>query len=162
MEKSKRMTSRAANIIAAVICLCALFHHADAALWPGTNSAASAAADLYPTEYGVDHSFPIHYYQTKNNVHKKRYEASMAGCYKQASRSLCDGNERARMEMNRQQPAQQHNYTEIGFKKLRVPDAVFKPLLEFYNKYKDNEKVESWPAGNTYVNHWESPSMMVR
>jgi prolyl 4-hydroxylase len=133
----------------------------EAALWPGTR-AVDAGIDLYPEEYGVDNSFPIHHYQTRNNIHKARYEQSMAGCYKQASRSLCDGTERARMEMNRDQPATQHNYTEIGFKKMRVPEELFKNILAFYTENKDKEKVESWPAGNTYVNHWEVPSMMIR
>jgi hypothetical protein len=134
---------------------------AQGALWPGSK-AVSTTAELYPTEYGVDHSFPIHHYQSANTIFKKRYEQSMAGCYKQSSRAQCDGTELARLEMNRNQPATQHNYTEIGFKKLRLPDDVFQQLVEFYNTYKDSEKTESWPPGNTYVNHWESPSYMVR
>ena len=85
----------------------------------------------------------------------------MNGCYKKYSREECDGNERARMAMNLNQPRSQHNYTEIGFKKLNVPKSAWQPLLQFWESNKDKLEPESWPPGNTYTNHWESPTYMV-
>ena len=36
--------------------------------------------------------------------------------------------------MNLDQPSHQHNYTEIGFKKLKAPKAAWEPLLKFYGE----------------------------
>eukprot|EP00597_Dinobryon_sp_UTEXLB2267_P003932 CAMPEP_0170074378 /NCGR_PEP_ID=MMETSP0019_2-20121128/11679_1 /TAXON_ID=98059 /ORGANISM="Dinobryon sp., Strain UTEXLB2267" /LENGTH=372 /DNA_ID=CAMNT_0010284615 /DNA_START=359 /DNA_END=1477 /DNA_ORIENTATION=+ len=63
--------------------------------------------------------------------------------------------------MNLDQPKTEHNYTKLGFKKTKVPEAAWKPLLQFYEKYKDQAQTELWPRGYTYVNTWESPSHMV-
>ena len=113
-------------------------------------------------DYGVDVSFPIHgHIQDKNSVFYKRYQETMASCYKAYSKGECDATENARMAMNLAQPKQQHNYTEMGFRKDRVPEALFKEILEFYELNKDNEKLEDWPRGNTYVNNWISPSYMI-
>lgn len=114
-----------------------------------------------PSDYGVDVSYPIHHYQSGNTIFKSRYEQSMAGCYKQSSQRQCDGNELARLEMNRNQPKTQHNYTEIGFKKMKVPQHVWEPLIAFYNANKHLEKLENWPPGNTYTNNWDSPTYMI-
>ena len=122
----------------------------------------SADPYTYPVDYGVDISFPIHHYQQDDTVFRDRYKKLMAGCYSSASAAQCDGTERARLEMNMHQPATQHNYTEIGFKKMKLPDVVFKPLLEFFENNKDKEKKEAWQPGNTYVNHWDTPPYMVR
>jgi prolyl 4-hydroxylase len=53
------------------------------------------------------------------------------------------------------------NYTEMGFTKIRAPDSVMALLKEFWEANKDKGKKENWPAGNTYVNHWDSPSEMI-
>ena len=55
------------------------------------------------------------------------------------------------------------NYTEYGFKKMKTPPAVWKLVSEFWeaNKSKDNWKGENWSKGNTYVNHWVSPTYML-
>ncbi len=113
--------------------------------WLG--GATKLEAPSYPADYGVDHSFPIHNYQKSNTIFKARYEAAMAGCYAKFSRGQCDANERARMEMNRDQPATQHNYTEIGFKKMKLPDHIWAPLLKFYTENVNAEKLEGWPPG---------------
>ena len=60
--------------------------------------------------------------------------------------------------MSMDQPAHQHNYTEIGFKKMRAPDEIYKPLKDFYEAYKSRKKLEKWPRGNTYVNNWHAPT----
>eukprot|EP01031_Cornospumella_fuschlensis_P029054 gene29054-35068_t len=63
--------------------------------------------------------------------------------------------------MSREQPATQHNYTAIGFKKLKAPKAAWEPLLEFYNQNKDKKVLEKWYRGATIVNTWDSPTYMV-
>lgn len=85
----------------------------------------------------------------------------MKGCYDHASRSACDATERARVAMNLEQPPTQFNYTEIGFKKTRVPDDIWAEILKFWEANKHKEVLEDWPKGNTYVNNWESPTFMV-
>ncbi len=116
-----------------------------------------------PTDYGVDISFPIHHYidKSKAPIGHKRYAEMMKGCYAKFSPRECDATERARMDMNKAQPSSQHNYTEIGFKKLKAPAAAWEPLINFYEANKDKEKLENWPRGNTYVNSWDSPTYMV-
>jgi prolyl 4-hydroxylase len=34
-------------------------------------------------------------------------------------------------------------------------------LTEFWESNKEDERPESWPAGNTYTNHWTSPTYLV-
>ena len=45
------------------------------------------------------------------------YATHMNGCANTYSKSMCEGNERSRMEMNLEQPARMKNYTELGFAK---------------------------------------------
>jgi hypothetical protein len=85
----------------------------------------------------------------------------MDGCAKAYSERECMGTERARLEMSLEQPASQHNYTELGFKKLKLPPQVWQALSSFYHKNKHLAVEEKWGRGYTYVNHWESPSYMV-
>jgi hypothetical protein len=50
----------------------------------------------------------------------------------------------------------------MGFKKIKLPAEIFRPLKEFFDANKDRSKSENWGGrGNTYVNHWESPTRMV-
>lgn len=53
------------------------------------------------------------------------------------------------------------NFTDIGYKKIRAPEKVFKMLTEFWEQNKHNETDESWFKGSIFVNYWESPSTMV-
>ena len=117
----------------------------------------------FPDEYGVDVSFPIHYHinPKRYSYQHERYRKLMSGCYKKYSTAECDSYERDRLEMNRNQPPTQHNYTELGFKHIRLPEALWIAIKEYYDKMKTKESIESWPRGNTYVNHWESPTYMV-
>ena len=117
-----------------------------------------------PAEYGgVDISFPIHHMEFKDeeSIHAKRYRRSMQGCYDAFSFSECEATERARVQMNLNQPRTQHNYTEVGFKKVKVPEGIWKDILKFWEQNKMQEKVEVWPRGSTYTNNWESPSFMI-
>ena len=113
-------------------------------------------------EYGVDASYPIHYPLNPRSERGKYYQGLMDGCYKMYSKAECDATERGRLDMNRKQPKAQHNYTETGFKKMRLPEHIWGRLLEFYNLHANNSKPENWGGrGNSYVNHWESPTTMV-
>jgi hypothetical protein len=85
----------------------------------------------------------------------------MKGCYKQYSKGECDATERARLEMSLAQPKTQHNYTEIGFKKIKTPIGAWEPLRKFYEDHKTQMKEETWPRGYTYVNTWDNPSYVL-
>jgi prolyl 4-hydroxylase len=43
------------------------------------------------------------------------------------------------------------NYTELGFKKIKTPESVFKLIKEFWDKNHENVKPEQWGIGNTYT-----------
>lgn len=77
------------------------------------------------------------------------------------SKAECDDNERDRLTHNLEQPATQHNYTTLGFKKFRAPKGVWQPLIDFYHKYKEQKVLEKWYHGATIVNTWESPTWMI-
>lgn len=53
------------------------------------------------------------------------------------------------------------NYTRAGFQKIRAPDAFFREVTKFWEKNQHNAQKEAWAAGNSYLNHWESPSSLV-
>lgn len=112
-------------------------------------------------DYGVDVSYPIHHFIDPKSWQGQRYAKLMKGCSDMYSERECMGTERARLEMSIEQPASQHNYTELGFKKRKVPPEVWQALSNFYQKNKHNAVEEKWSRGYTYVNHWESPSYMV-
>ena len=117
--------------------------------------------------YGVDCSFPIHHYldpmsaSPTRRLWAERYDKMIKGCVGKYSQRECEGNERARIEMNLNQPRTQHNYTTVGFKKMEIPPELWHDIKVFWEDNSDKERVENWPRGNTYVNHWDSPSMMV-
>jgi hypothetical protein len=113
-------------------------------------------------EYGVDASYPIHRFFSPSSTRGKYYQTLLDGCYKMYSKSECDATERGRIDMNLKQARSQHNYTEMGFKHRRLPVEIWEPILEFYNTNRKQAKPENWGGrGNTYVNHWESPTEMV-
>jgi len=49
--------------------------------------------------------------------------------------------------------AQHHhqNYTDIGFKKIKAPEKVFKLIKAFWDANKDKEQKETWGTANTYT-----------
>eukprot|EP01039_Chlorochromonas_danica_P005605 gene5605-6172_t len=116
-----------------------------------------------PPIYGVDCTYPIHWGIDKKQCpyFYDKYNQIMAGCAKLYSKEECDTNERGRLEMSREQAATQHNYTTLGFKKIRAPKEAWQPLIDFYNKYKDRKVLEKWYRGATIVNTWDSPTYMV-
>ena len=121
-------------------------------------------------EYGVDCSFPIHHenHWSCGNLLGNRsqiYHNFMEGCHEyyrskhQASR--CDGTEADRLEMSLRQPQSMVNYTQTGYKKIRAPKRFYDLLLQHWNTNQGKKSQEQWFVGNTYTNHWESPTFIV-
>jgi len=59
------------------------------------------------------------------------------------------------------QPHSMQNYTDIGFKKIKTPEKLWNLLKDFWENNKDNRSPENWNTGNTYTNHWDSPTYMI-
>lgn len=144
-----------------------------------------------PVEYGVDVSFPIHNTQVSTNYpwlphnvdpdhnptpakyknmplqvlgdRDQFYKDFMKNCSKKypKPRGACVSTENDRVAMSLRQPQSMQNYTDIGFKKIKTPPTVWKLLQNFWEKNKDKKMPENWPKGNTYVNHWDSPTYMI-
>ena len=140
--------------------------------------------------YGVDVSFPIQHEKITNNYawlphnidpekttprayknmvvqplgdKQKFYDDFLQSCKDHfgPKAQRCVQNERDRIAMSLRQPQSMTNYTDIGFKKIRAPEKVFKLIKEFWDKNKDKGKPENWGVGNTYTNNWISMTDMV-
>ena len=137
-------------------------------------------------KYGVDVSWPIHHPSVRSRSggggllsslglgggeqrvpdlgdRQAVYDEYVAGCkshYKDRPKA-CDGTERDRVKMNKAQPSSMQNYTSLGFKKMRAPKKLYETVRAFWDKYGSRQVDEAWPAGNTYVNHWLTPTSMV-
>ncbi|KAL7510559.1 hypothetical protein ACHAXN_007399 [Cyclotella atomus] len=141
----------------------------------------SAADD----QYGVDTSFPIHHNfltqsaqldATKSVFGHHRiqtYSEFFSGCLRYYGKMnkayLCHQHEEQRLTLNKMQPRKMTNYTDVGFVKTKVSDDVWKMIQQFWKKHVDRVDGnipwglhnESWPEGNTYTNHWTSPTKLV-
>jgi len=91
------------------------------------------------------------------------YDTFMQGCRDFYGRKggRCDSTEADRVRMTGQQPANMQNYTEMGFKKIKCPEEVWKLIKTFWDDNKHKGKTEQWGIGNTYTNNWEAPTEMV-
>ncbi|KAI2501698.1 hypothetical protein MHU86_12766 [Fragilaria crotonensis] len=117
-------------------------------------------------EYGADVSFPIHHAVLKDGPLGDRnqiYKEYMDGCRKHYGKKAhsCDVSEEGRLAMSIRQPQSMVNYTSTGFMKIRAPSRVRELLNGHWEKNKDKQKQELWGPGNTYANHWSSPTYMV-
>ena len=139
---------------ALLLCVaCARAHDID-----GQPDEEDAKAEMH---YGVDVSYPIHHGLESGTFQWERWHRSMEHCAKRYSKGSCDANERSRMQLNRVQPPLQRNYTELGYAKLKAPEGSYRRLKTFFDQFRNNEQEEAWPAGNTYTNHWDSPTYMI-
>lgn len=132
-------------------------------------------------DYGVDASFPIHHNfvgdepsisDTLKNFDGGQidlYNEYIHGCqnmYAPMDKAhLCTHNEDDRLSLNLNQPRKMTNYTDFGFKKMRLSDEVWTLLRTFWDRTMENGGIEEleeeyWPEGNTYTNHWISPTRM--
>jgi len=144
-----------------------------------------------PVEYGVDVSSPVHRYKISNNYpwlphnvdpknnptppeyegmpiqwlgnKQEEYDKMIAGCSKlyPKPKRICLQSELDRVDMGLRQPSSMQNYTDLGFKKIKTPPAVWKLIKNFWENNKEKKMPENWPKGNTYVNHWDSPTHMI-
>lgn len=89
------------------------------------------------------------------------YDDFLEGCKKKYPGGSCQVTERDRVDMGLRQPSSMQNYTDIGFKKIKTPEKVWKLVKRFWDENKDKGANENWNRGNTYVNHWVSPTKMV-
>ncbi|KAL7567033.1 hypothetical protein ACA910_019956 [Epithemia clementina (nom. ined.)] len=120
-------------------------------------------------DYGVDCTFPIHSKELKcgarfGDDREQVYEHYMQGCrdhYSGKKAIRCDTTEYERIEMSLRQPQSMVNYTSTGFTKTRAPEQLMAMLTGYWERNRKEMKEEDWPAGNIYVNHWESPTYMV-
>jgi prolyl 4-hydroxylase len=95
---------------------------------------------------------------------QEQYDKMIKGCSVKypKPKGICAQVELDRVQMALRQPSSMQNYTDLGFKKIRTPPAVWKLIQDFWEKNKDNKMMtENWPKGNTYVNHWDSPTYMI-
>ena len=130
------------------------------------------------TYYGVDTSFPIHQSfltgSTSLNATKsifgndriQAYSDFFSGCLRyygsKDKAHLCHQHEEQRLKLNRLQPSEMTNHTEMGYKIDRVSEPVWEMIQTFWNEqvYRVGGNIpwglhnESWPEGNTYTNHW--------
>jgi prolyl 4-hydroxylase len=143
-----------------------------------------------PVEYGVDVSFPMHHHQVSNNYAwlphntdssvptppeyrdmsvqplgnmQARYDTFLQECveYYGKKGERCVSTEQDRIAMSLRQPQSMQNYTELGYKKIRAPEAVYKLIREFWDRNNKEQKMEQWGVGNTYTNNWKAPTYMV-
>uniref|UniRef100_A0A7S3JT78 Fe2OG dioxygenase domain-containing protein n=1 Tax=Aureoumbra lagunensis TaxID=44058 RepID=A0A7S3JT78_9STRA len=121
----------------------------------------SSLVGYQPCAYGVDETFPIHYNLDEKKMGYERYNNYINGCKEKYDEKSCMATEVQRMSMNREQPRRQQNYTELGFGKIKAPASAWEPVKKFYEKFKAAAREETWPAGNSYVNHWLTPTKMV-
>lgn len=141
--------------------------------------------------YGVDISFPMHanrpstnYPWLPHNVNPEEkstppelegvsvqplgdrasvYDEYIQGCrdYWGHQGSLCDDCERDRIAHNKKQPRCMVNYTDIGYKKMKTPDHVYKMILDFWESNQGNKTNEDHFEGDTFTNYWESRSVLM-
>lgn len=133
-------------------------------------------------DYGVDASFPIHhnFFGNKPGLSETLktfgdgrkidlYYEYMNGCKERyapmGKANDCIHNEAERLSLNLNQPREMTNYTDVGFKKMRLSDDIWNMLRNFWDVTMANGGIENieeeyWPEANTYTNHWVSPSKM--
>jgi len=124
-----------------------------------------------PVEYGVDVSFPIHSLSINEDVSKDVlsplgdrqafYDSFMQSCFDIFDQEACQRSEERRIAMNREQPPKMSNYTDTGYRKLRVPDALWERIQAFWEANRHQSQEEVWDTANTYTNNWQSPPHMI-
>mmetsp|Transcript_40085 Transcript_40085/g.96790 ORF Transcript_40085/g.96790 Transcript_40085/m.96790 type:complete len:494 (-) Transcript_40085:177-1658(-) len=143
-----------------------------------------------PVEYGVDVSFPMQYAQVSTNYpwlphnqdpslpvpseykdmvlqplgnRDEFYKDFLQGCRDAFGKkgARCTQNELDRIAMTRRQPQSMQNYTELGYKKIKAPESVWKLIKQFWDYNHGSAKQENWGVGNTYTNNWAVPTKMV-
>ncbi|CAB9529888.1 Ankyrin Repeat [Seminavis robusta] len=183
-DTSGSATKKAAFLLLVVVGLAALMlngcpHSKNQSTFDASFAEVHTLEDGGPKTYGMDVSWPIHGSISERNDFRRpedrfaknsrhdTYIKHLQGCrahygkFSKAAARTCDTYEFDRLLMNKRQPQSMENYTDVGFKKIRAPPRVAKIIQDFWEQNKDKQVPEVWPEGNIYLNHWESPSMMV-
>ena len=129
----------------------------------------TAAETPETPSYGVDVSFPMQHAQVTDMERPfgdsvmPFYNKFLQGCRKfyEEKSERCEESELSRLNLNSRQPPVMQNYTSAGYAKVQLPSQIMKQLQDFWENNEGEEKIEQWPAGNTYVNHWEAPTYML-
>jgi prolyl 4-hydroxylase len=139
---------------------------------------------LFYYRYQVDVSMPMHYANVSTNYaeypwnhvgsrvppppeykdmpvqplgnRQAFYDEMIQGCVKYYGNKghRCLEYEADRVEMTLRQPQSMENYTDMGFKKIRAPENVWKLIKEFWDRNKNDQSNENWPTGNTYSKYY--------
>jgi len=135
---------------------------------------AETLQDFQYLRYGVDVSFPMHHHMPDDiktsdcgrNDRLKEFALDrldyyknhfLKGCRDAFGEESCRRSEDERIEMSKRQPATMKNMTKgLGFHKMKLPPELFARILEFWHQNQHQASQEGWPAGSTYLNHWES------
>lgn len=83
--------------------------------------------------------------------HQGLYDRHMKECNEETE-GACQNGENFRLNMNTKQPGGVYNYTKLGFQKLRVPDELWELLHGFWERNKDQQKIEWGKNINPYHN----------
>jgi hypothetical protein len=108
-----------------------------------------------PTYYPIPDRYRDMVLQPLGNV-QERYHRYMEGCFnyweKQSGKGgLCYDYDADRIDMVSKQPHSVRNYTAIGYKLTRAPQPAFDLLLDFWNRNKQNQKLEQTYEGNPFT-----------
>lgn len=142
----------------------------------GASKLLTSSSSVYGKKDALGESYPAQYSHVKDGgsfVGKQEfYESLMQGCreYYYANPKACDDMEYDRLQMNLIQPKLMVNFTALGFFKQRLPPDLVGRLQHFWEASQEDEddqggeqlaKKERWNEGNTYTNHWQSPTYML-
>jgi prolyl 4-hydroxylase len=133
-------------------------HHKDTVSINYDYSPHNVLPSLYPTPQ-MFRNMPIQPLGDRKSL----YHQFLHEC-QQRYGDKCDEYEDYRIQTNLQQPRSMINYTDTGFKLIPAAQTnvqVHNLLNSFWNQHKEEWTTEGWPDGNTYVNHWSSPTYMV-
>jgi hypothetical protein len=111
--------------------------------------------NVNPTYYPIPDRYRDMVLQPLGNV-QERYHRYMEGCFnyweKQSGKGgLCYDYDADRIDMVSKQPHSVRNYTAIGYKLTRAPQPAFDLLLDFWNRNKQNQKLEQTYEGNPFT-----------
>jgi hypothetical protein len=75
-------------------------------------------------------------------------------------RDACTNNDKARIQMNKDQPSSVYNYTKDGYTKTRVPTDLYDLIKEYFDVNRNTDETE-WKEYNVYHNAWEAPPTFI-
>lgn len=80
---------------------------------------------------------------------QNEYERLIQGCVDHygPKGELCHQHEVDRVDMTFRQPQSMFNYTQMGFTKIRAPEAVFNLIKQFWDANRNKSAIENWPTG---------------